>query len=106
MRTRRSGVLAPLLLVLGACSGSESGGGEPPALDRSEVEQQVRATLEETVGREPEEVACPDDLRAEVGRTIRCTLTDSGTSVGVTVTVLSFADDVATYDVQVDEVAQ
>lgn len=83
--------------------GGGRGGRDEPALDRSEVEQEVRTRLGESVGREPEQVSCPDDLRAEVGRTIRCTLTDSGTTVGVTVTVRSFADDVATYDIEVDE---
>lgn len=102
--TRARGVLSGVLLLAATgCSGAGDGGRGEPALQRSEVEQEVRAQLGESVGREPEQVSCPDDLRAEVGRTIRCTLTDSGTTVGVTVTVLSFADDVATYDIQVDD---
>jgi hypothetical protein len=49
-------------------------------------------------------VECPDDLDLKVGATTRCTLTDGGTRLGVTVTVKSVAEDGnADLDIEVDD---
>lgn len=64
---------------------------------------EVSAALEARVGRAPEEVTCPDDLTAEAGSSMRCSLTDGGRTYGVTIRVTEVVDDVANFDIDVDE---
>lgn len=51
------------------------------------------------------DISCPDDLEAQVGATIECTLTagDDPTEYPVTVTVSSVDGDSANFDVEVGE---
>lgn len=74
-----------------------------PVLSASAAADQVSDALEAEVGRAPEEVTCPDDLDAEVGNEMRCTLVDSGESYGVTVRITSVEGDTAEFDIEVDE---
>jgi hypothetical protein len=68
---------------------------------------QVQAALAKQVGQMPEKVECPDDLNAAEGKTVRCTLTDSGTSYGVTVTSKGVDDDgKVQFAVEVDQKPQ
>jgi hypothetical protein len=72
--------------------------------DAETVERTATERLTEFAGRAPDEVECPDDLDLKVGATTRCTLTDGGTRLGVTVTVKSVAEDGnADLDIQVDD---
>ncbi|MGW6205721.1 DUF4333 domain-containing protein [Streptomyces sp. NPDC055089] len=70
---------------------------------KDEVAKQASAALGKQVGREPDDVTCEDDLKAEVGATIRCTLTDGGTKQGMTVTAKSVDGDKVNMDFKVDE---
>lgn len=83
-----------LLLLLTACSG-----GVP----EEDVEQQVSDALAESVGQTPDDVDCPDDLPAEVGAEMRCTLTADGESIGLTVTVTEVEGTNVNFDIQVDQ---
>lgn len=83
------------MLLLSAC-----GVGAVPQED---VEQQVSDALAESVGQTPDKVECPDDLPAEVGAEMRCTLTAGGESIGLTVTVTSVEGTDVNFDIQVDE---
>lgn len=96
-RTSQVGIAitGALLLLLSAC-----GAGSVPEED---VEEQVSNVLAETVGQAPDEVDCPDDLPAEVGAEMRCTLTADGESIGLTVTVTSVEGNNVNFDVKVDE---
>jgi hypothetical protein len=88
---------APVVaLTMTAC-----GAGSVSAAD---VETQSEDRLEEQVGTRPD-ISCPEDLPAETGAELRCTLTAEGdpAEYGVTVTVTSVEGDSAQFDVQVDE---
>lgn len=88
---------APVLMVgLVGCG--------PSDLAADQVATGAEDALEKRVGARPD-VSCPEDLKAEVGATTRCTLTagDDPTRYGVTVTVTSVEGDTADFDVQVDD---
>ena len=81
MRRRRLLLAAPVLaLGLTGCGAA--------TLEASTVEEGAADALEAQVGVRPD-VSCPDDLEAEVGATMECTLTagDDPTEYPVTVTV-------------------
>ena len=92
---RKMVVFVVLVMAMAACSGEK-------VLDEAEVEEGAKQALTETVGQEPDSIDCPDDLKAEVGATMRCELTAGSDTLGVTVTVTSIDGDNATYDVEVD----
>lgn len=94
-------VPAALLLTLALAGCSVSVGDKQVSTE--ELAEQVSTVLAETVGRAPELVECPDPLDAEVGAEVRCTLTDSGETYGISVTATEVADDEVSIDVQVDE---
>ncbi|MBW5250463.1 DUF4333 domain-containing protein [Streptomyces sp. P01-B04] len=92
-----------LLAVAFAAGCSASVGSKEVSKD--EVAKQASAALGKQVGREPDDVTCEDDLKAEVGATIRCELTDGGTKQGMTVTAKSVDGDKVKMDFKVDEAA-
>lgn len=74
------------------------------ALGQEAVEQEISDRLEQEVGVAPQRVECPGDLEAEVGTTMRCTLTaPDGSQIGLTVTVTGVDGDTAQFDIQVDD---
>jgi hypothetical protein len=90
-------LLAPALLVLAACSSTA-------AVPKADVEQEASAQLEAAVGVAPDTLTCPGDLAAEIGTIMRCELTAGDAAYGVTITVTSVDNDVASFDVVVDDV--
>jgi hypothetical protein len=59
------------------------------------------------VGVAPDSVDCANPLPAKVGQSERCSLTAGGVKYGLTVTITSLnANNVANYDVQVDNHAE
>ncbi len=86
-----------LLLATAACGG-------PGALTAEEVAARAEDSLEEQAGTRPD-ITCPDELPAEVGSEMRCTLTVDGdpAEYGVTVTITSVDGDTAAFDVVVDD---
>lgn len=89
--------MIPLLgfaaLALTSCSSEVSA---------EDLSDEVRSSLTEQVGQEPDDVDCPDALPADEGSEVRCTLTHGGTSYGVTVTSTGEQDGTVGFDVQVD----
>lgn len=73
------------------------------SVSTDELERTVSDSLEKSVGKKPEQIDCPNKLKAEVGATTRCTLSDSGKKYGITVTVKSVDNGNAKYDVKVDD---
>ncbi|MEU9201015.1 DUF4333 domain-containing protein [Streptomyces sp. NPDC048332] len=92
-----------LLAVAFAAGCSASVGSKE--VKKDEVAKQASAALGKKVGREPDDVTCEDDLKAEVGASIRCELTDGGKKQGMTATVKSVDGDKVNLDFKVDEAA-
>ncbi|HEY9327225.1 MAG TPA: DUF4333 domain-containing protein [Streptomyces sp.] len=90
-----------LLAVAFAAGCSVSVGSKE--VKKDEVAKQASAALGKQVGREPDDVTCEDDLKAEVGATIRCELTAEGKKYGMTVTAKSVDGDKVNMDFKVDE---
>lgn len=90
-----------VLLTTSACSASVSvGGAEVPS---DQLERKVSAALEDSVGRAPESVDCPDPLPARAGAEVRCTLTDGGISLGLTASAHDVQGSDVDIRVQVDD---
>ncbi|MFH5210629.1 DUF4333 domain-containing protein [Antrihabitans spumae] len=81
--------LASAALVSAGCSVSVG----TAKVDKDDLAKQISTELEAEVGEAPDEVTCPDDLKAEVGATLTCQLTGRGETYDVTVTVTSVDDD-------------
>ena len=86
-----------------ACSFSA---GTSVTVDKKELAKEISAQLEKQVGRAPESVECPKDLRGEVGATTRCTLNDSGETYGVDVNVTKVDGTDVKFDLKVDDQPQ
>lgn len=65
------------------------------------VTRQIIEQVSRQIGRAPEWVSCPGDLSGSDGATLRCRLSDSGTTYGVTVTTVHRGE--VTFDIKVDE---
>ena len=86
-----------------ACSFSA---GTSVSVDKKELAKEISAQLEKQVGRAPESVDCPDNLKGEVGATTRCTLTDAGDTYGVNVNVTKVDGTDVKFDMKVDDQPQ
>lgn len=75
-------------------------------VDKDAVAEQIAHQLTQQVGRAPESVTCPADLKGDKGETLRCELTDSGATYGVTVTVTSVDGGDVKFDFKVDDQPQ
>ena len=83
------------LLLLSGCGAS--------VVTQADLEKGVTDELTELVGTAPDDVTCPGDLDAEVGTTMRCTLTAGEDELGVTVTVTEVDGSDIAYDIEVDD---
>ena len=92
----RTSALAALVLVAGATlTGCSS------AVAQADVEDQISSQFEKQIGTPPEDVSCPEDLPAEKGAEMTCTLTTDGTDYDVKVNVTSVEGDTANFDIEV-----
>jgi Domain of unknown function (DUF4333) len=85
--------VAAALVGLTGCSKSVS---------TADLERTVAEGLEKSTGSKVEKLECPDELKAEVGATVNCTLTDKGKRYNVKVTVNKVEGGTANYDFEVD----
>ena len=92
-------------LALFFVSGCSFSFGGDKVVKKDEVAKQASAGLKKEIGRAPEDVTCEDDLKAKVGESVRCTLTDGGKKLGMTVTVKSVDGDKVNMDYKVDDSA-
>lgn len=76
------------------------------SVDKDKVAQEISDQLEGQVGRAPESVTCPDDLKGEVGATMRCKLEDGGVAYGVEVKVTKVEGTDVKFDIKVDDEPQ
>ncbi len=88
---------ASLLLVAG-CSIS-IGGHQEKTVAKADVAKQISDKVNEKAGHKPESVTCPDDLKATVGASLDCQMTDGGQTYGVNVTVTSVDGDRVNFDI-------
>lgn len=73
---------------------------------QNDVASEISTQLEQQVGKAPDEVTCPEDLKGEVGATLRCELKDGGDTYGVNVTVTSVEGTDVKFNLKVDEKPQ
>jgi Domain of unknown function (DUF4333) len=88
-----------VLLVLGAvaCGGGDGAGD----LARDDVASTIGAQLQEQ-GVQAEDVSCPEDLPAEVGRSVRCEFVVDGQPVDAVATVGSVEGETVRYDIRTE----
>ncbi|UMB67645.1 DUF4333 domain-containing protein [Mycobacterium paraterrae] len=75
-------------------------------VDKDLVASKVSEQLTQKVGRKPDAVTCPDNLKGAVGSTLRCDLKDDGQTYGVTVTVSDVEAGDVHFDFKVDDQAK
>lgn len=85
-----------LILALAGCS-------QQVTVDEAELEDEVSAQLERTVGQAPDRIDCPGDLDGTEGTEMRCTLYAGEDELGVTVTVTGVDGEEVDFDIEVDE---
>jgi Domain of unknown function (DUF4333) len=98
-RLRLLAVVPALLAGLSACGTA--------TLSADEVATKAEDALEHQIGVRPT-ISCPDDVKAEVGATTRCTLTggEDPTKYGVSIKVTEVDGDNAKFDITVDDQPQ
>ena len=72
-------------------------------VDKNLVASKVSDQLTEKVGRKPDSVTCPDNLKGTPGSTLRCDLKGAGETYGVTVTVSDVDAGDVHFDFKVDD---
>jgi hypothetical protein len=96
-RALSAAAIAPVLLALGACSGSVSTGG---GYDPADVADQVqKAQQDATPDLDVSDAVCPDDSKPKEGGTIECTVTIEGVDAPYTVTFTTVTDDNVKFDI-------
>lgn len=90
---RCAGVVALLAAGVGACGA--------PELDEARVVATLRGELE-SHGVQADDLSCPGDLPAEVGRSVRCTFTVGGQPVDAVATVSGVGGGTVTYAVHTE----
>ncbi|WNI24227.1 DUF4333 domain-containing protein [Streptomyces sp. ITFR-16] len=95
----RTAVGAVAVLLATGCSVSVGS----KEVKKTEVAAQAKTALGKKVGSEPDDVTCEDDLKAEVGATVRCTVTSGGAKLGMTATAKSVDGDKVDMDFKVDD---
>jgi hypothetical protein len=90
---------AAALATTVACSFSAGG----VSVDKGDLAKEISAQLEKQVGRAPDSVDCPDNLKGEVGATTRCTLKDGSDTYGVNVNVTKVDGTDVKFDLKVDD---
>jgi len=83
---------AAAVLAVAGCSGSVSINQEK-TVAKADVADQISTKVNEKAGHKPQSVTCPGDLKAAVGASLDCQMTDNGQTYGVNVTVTSVAGD-------------
>ncbi|KZS66966.1 hypothetical protein A4G27_21770 [Mycobacterium kansasii] len=72
-------------------------------VDKDQVAKIISNKLTQQVGRRPDSVTCPDNLKGVEGATLRCQLTDGSDKYGVNVTVTGVDAGEVNFDFKVDD---
>ena len=91
--------LLPVLLALFV-----AGCGGPAVVSRAEVEKKTQEGLEQSVGKKAPKASCPDELKAEVGATTRCTMDFEGNKrLGITVKITEVEGSDVQFAIEADD---
>jgi hypothetical protein len=90
-------------VTVSSINGSEITPDIVEAVDKNQVANTISQKLSEQVGRKPDSVTCPSNLKGAVGTTLRCQLTDGNQNYGVTVTVTAVDGADVNFNIQVDD---
>ena len=72
-------------------------------VDKKQVASVISDRLAQQVGRRPDAVTCPDNLKGVEGATLRCQLTDGSDKYGISVTVTNVDAGDVNFDFKVDD---
>jgi Domain of unknown function (DUF4333) len=72
-------------------------------VDKDQVAKVINYQLTQQVGKKPDSVTCPDNLKGVEGATLRCQLTDGADKYGVSVTVTNVDAGDVNFDFKVDD---
>jgi len=72
-------------------------------VDKDQVAKILSNKLTQQVGRKPDSVSCPDNLKGMKGATLRCELTDGSQKYGIAVTVTNVDAGDVSFDYKVDD---
>ena len=72
-------------------------------VDKNQVASVISDKLTQQVGRKPDSVTCPDNLKGVQGATLRCQLNDQGQKYGISVIVNNVDAGDVNFDFKVDE---
>jgi Domain of unknown function (DUF4333) len=72
-------------------------------VDKNQVAKVISYQLTQQVGKKPDSVTCPDNLKGAQGATLRCQLIDSGAKYGISVTVTNVDAGDVNFDFKVDD---
>ncbi len=72
-------------------------------VDKNQVASVISDKLTQQVGRKPDSVTCPDNLKGTVGATLRCQLNDQGQKYGISVNVTNVDAGDVNFDFKVDD---
>jgi hypothetical protein len=101
---RRVGAVIAAVLTVGALTACTTHVSATKKVRKAEVEKLSSDQLGSKSGQVPKKVTCPTDLKAKVGTAMRCELlTSTGVRFHFTVTVRSVKDNVAHFDIKVDD---
>ncbi|WP_220451274.1 DUF4333 domain-containing protein [Nocardioides dongkuii] len=95
-------VAATVATLSTGCSAEVSAGGS--AMSEGQVEDLLMEKITEEAGQEPDDVDCPDDLDAEVGATMTCTLTAGTDTLDIDVEVTSVEGDDLRFDYEIGQI--
>ena len=98
-RVALGAALVPLLLAVGACSGSVSVGTDKN-YDADKVAEQVQQAQQKvTPDLDVTDATCPDDVDLKKGTDFECTVSIAGVEAPYTVTITEVGDSSAHYDI-------
>jgi hypothetical protein len=72
-------------------------------VDKNQVAGVISDKLTQQVGRKPDAVTCPDNLKGEIGASLRCQLNDRGQKYGISVSVTNADAGDVNFDFKVDD---
>ncbi len=84
-------------------NGSEVKFDMAETVDKNEVASVISDKLTQQVGRKPDSVTCPDNLKGTVGAALRCLLNDQGQKYGISVSVTNVDAGDVNFDFKVDD---
>jgi mRNA-degrading endonuclease toxin of MazEF toxin-antitoxin module len=93
------GIVVAVAAASMAASGCSFSSNQEKTVSKADVAEQISTKVNEKAGHKPQSVTCPDDLKAAVGTSLNCEMTDENQKYGVNVTVTSVDGDRVNFDI-------